>query len=90
MNEGNGRVSFYGFTSDYSEDFSGGSKDILIGGIDESAPNDNVDPEMILFMNDESQSGGITNNSPSLIVKLLMRMVLILQRYWSRYCCNLR
>ena len=71
LNEGNGRVSFYGFTSDYSEDFSGGSKDILIGGIDESAPNDNVDPEMILFMNDESfVSGGITNNSPSLIVKL--------------------
>ena len=41
------------------------------GGINENAEEDNIGPEIDLFMNDESfVSGGITNENPNLIVKL--------------------
>ena len=51
-----------------------------VGGINENAEEDNLGPEIELFMNDESFiNGGITNENPNLIVKLLTRMELIPQ-----------
>ena len=42
-----------------------------MGGINENADEDNIGPEIELFMNDESFiNGGITNENPNLIVKL--------------------
>ena len=44
---------------------------MVVGGIDENAPEDTVGPEIKLFMNDESFiDGGNTNASPNLIAVL--------------------
>ncbi|WP_299115494.1 type IX secretion system sortase PorU [uncultured Winogradskyella sp.] len=68
---GNGKVSFYAQTSNPLSDQAGANFDIKVGGINDSAPEDNIGPVINLFMNDESfVSGGITNESPSLLAKL--------------------
>ena len=67
----NGRVSFYAVRDDVLEDQSGFSNEILIGDINENAPEDNEGPIIQLFMNDESFiDGEITNDSPILLAKL--------------------
>jgi hypothetical protein len=44
---------------------------LQIGGINENAAEDNLGPNINLYMNDENfVSGGITNESPTLLVKL--------------------
>jgi len=68
---GNGKVSFYAQTDNPTSDQAGANFDIKIGGINENAPTDNSGPVINLFMNDENfVSGGITNESPTLLVKL--------------------
>jgi len=68
---GNGKVSFYAQTSNPFSDQAGSNFDIKIGGINENAAEDNIGPVINLFMNDENfVSGGITNESPNLLVKL--------------------
>ncbi|NRB58327.1 MAG: type IX secretion system sortase PorU [Winogradskyella sp.] len=68
---GNGKVSFYAQTDNPLSDQAGYNFDIQIGGINEDAPEDNIGPVINLFMNDENfVSGGITNESPNLLVKL--------------------
>jgi len=68
---GTGRVSFYAEKDDAEEDQSGRDETILIGGINENAPEDAMGPEVKLFLNDENfVSGGVVNNSPVLIAKL--------------------
>ncbi|MCA0133571.1 type IX secretion system sortase PorU [Winogradskyella alexanderae] len=68
---GNGKVSFYAQNTNSTTDKAGSNFDISIGGINENAPEDNVGPVINLFMNDENfVSGGITNESPTLLVKL--------------------
>jgi hypothetical protein len=68
---GNGKVSFYAQTSNPFSDEAGANFDIKIGGINENAPEDNIGPVINLFMNDENfVSGGITNESPNLLVNL--------------------
>ncbi len=67
----NGKVSFYAQREDVSENQTGHSFDIEIGGIDETAPQDNIGPTIQLFMNNENfVSGGITNESPLLLATL--------------------
>ena len=63
---GNGRISFYAKSPNpVLQDQTGFDTSILIGGINENAPEDNIGPRVRLFMNDESFiSGGITNASP--------------------------
>ena len=69
---GNGRVSLYSEKDGAFEDQAGFNMDIRVGGLDENAPDDNIGPEIQLFMNDESfVNGGITNDSPILIAKLM-------------------
>lgn len=67
----NGRISFYAKTGNSLDDRAGVSTDLLVGGINENAPEDNVGPTIQLYMNDENfVSGGITNESPTLLAKL--------------------
>ncbi|WP_343913000.1 type IX secretion system sortase PorU [Aquimarina litoralis] len=67
----NGRISFYASRNGALEDQTGSDETILVGGLNENAPEDNVGPQIQLFMNDESfVSGGVTNDSPILIAKL--------------------
>ncbi len=66
-----GRVSLYAKRNNQLEDQAGSNESILVGGINENAPDDNQGPLIRLFMNDESfVNGGTTNNSPILIAKL--------------------
>lgn len=68
---GNGKVSFYAQTTNPLSNEAGANFDIKIGGINENAPEDNIGPLLNLFMNDENfVSGGITNESPTLLAKL--------------------
>ena len=68
---GQGKVSFYAKRDNQLEDQTGHSFDIRVGGINPNAEEDNVGPVINLFMNDENfVSGGITNESPTLLVKL--------------------
>ena len=67
----NGRISFYTSRNGALEDQTGSDETILVGGLTENAPEDNVGPVINLFMNDENfVSGGITNEQPTLIAKL--------------------
>ena len=66
-----GKFSFYAKENNNLTDKNGYDLSVLIGGINENAEEDNIGPEIDLFMNDESfVSGGITNENPNLIVKL--------------------
>ncbi len=69
---GFGKVSFYAKNGTVLEDQTGASiNTVKIGGVNENAPTDDVGPVIALYMNDESfVSGGITNESPTLLVKL--------------------
>ncbi len=68
---GNGKVSFYAKTESPLQDQAGASYDIQIGGLNANAAEDNEGPIINLFMNDENfVSGGITNESPTLLAKL--------------------
>ncbi|WP_136480219.1 type IX secretion system sortase PorU [Cognatitamlana onchidii] len=69
---GFGKVSFYSNNNELLQDKSGSVVNtILIGGINKNVEEDNVGPVVNIFMNDENfVSGGITNESPTLLVKL--------------------
>jgi hypothetical protein len=69
---GFGKVSFYTNNEELSLDQAGASVNtVKIGGINENAAEDNIGPVMTLYMNDENfVSGGITNESPTLLAKL--------------------
>ena len=69
---GFGKVSFYAKNEALTEDQTGSSiNTIRIGGINENAAEDNTGPLITLYMNDENfVSGGITNESPTLLAKL--------------------
>jgi hypothetical protein len=66
---GKGKLSFYAENGEI--DKAGSNFDIVVGGINENAPEDTRGPEIKLFMNDESFiDGGNTNASPNLIAIL--------------------
>jgi len=68
---GPGKVSFYSKQDNILDDKSGYNFDLLVGGINENAEEDNIGPVINLFMNDENfVSGGITNEQPTLLAKL--------------------
>jgi hypothetical protein len=69
--EGNGKISLYSKTETPLSNQRGFSYDIMIGGVNPDAPDDNIGPTINLFMNDEIfVSGGITNENPTLIANL--------------------
>ncbi|NGZ89369.1 type IX secretion system sortase PorU [Psychroflexus maritimus] len=66
-----GRISLYALKESETQHHSGYNTDLLIGSIDEDAPEDTQGPMIELFMNDENfVDGGITNNNPFLLAKL--------------------
>jgi hypothetical protein len=66
---GKGKLSFYAENGE--TDKAGYNFDVVVGGINEDAPVDNIGPEIRLFMNDESFiDGGNTNASPNFIAAL--------------------
>ncbi|MEX2483369.1 MAG: type IX secretion system sortase PorU [Brumimicrobium sp.] len=67
---GAGKVSFYGYEN--NDLTSGGySKSFTIGGIDTTGLNDDVGPEITLYLNDENfVNGGISDETPILIAEL--------------------
>ncbi|MFG6685669.1 type IX secretion system sortase PorU [Mariniflexile sp. HNIBRBA6329] len=69
---GFGKVSFYSKNDVLLEDQSGASVNtVKIGGLNNNAEEDNIGPVIALYMNDENfVSGGITNESPTLLAKL--------------------
>lgn len=68
---GKGKVSFYAQTEVPLQDQAGANFDVLIGGINKNAEIDNTGPVVKIFLNDENfVSGGITNEAPTLLVKL--------------------
>jgi hypothetical protein len=68
---GNGRVNFYSARENQLEEYSGSNTEILIGGLNENAPEDNEGPLINLFMNDENfVNGGVTDNQPFLLAIL--------------------
>ncbi len=69
---GFGRASFYSKNEALLQDQAGASiNTVRIGGVNENAAEDNTGPVITLYMNDENfVSGGITNESPTLLAKL--------------------
>nr|WP_242085474.1 type IX secretion system sortase PorU [Aestuariivivens sediminis] len=69
---GYGKLSFYAKNETSTEDQTGASiNEVRIGGLNENAEEDNTGPIITLYMNDENfVSGGITNESPTLLAKL--------------------
>ena len=66
---GNSKMSFY--ANSQTENFGGFNREIIIGGLDANAPEDDTGPEISLFLNDESfVEGGTTNSSPLLLANL--------------------
>ena len=66
---GKAKVSLY--ADNQQEDKSGFNQEIIIGGINENAPEDTTGPTVKLFMNDESFiDGANTNESPFFIAVL--------------------
>jgi hypothetical protein len=66
---GPGKLSFYVENGVLQK--AGFNMDVMVGGIDENAPEDTMGPELKMFMNDESFiDGGNTNASPNLIAVL--------------------
>ena len=64
-----GRLSIYAF-GDKSHAL-GFNENFLVGGTSTNPPNDNLGPEITLFLNDTTfVSGGLTSPEPKLIVKL--------------------
>ena len=66
-----GRVSLYSARDNVLEEYSGFNTEILIGDINEDAPEDNSGPLINLYMNDETfVDGGITDNQPYILANL--------------------
>ena len=67
----NGKISFYAKKNQLFENQAGFDTSIKVGGINENAVVDNINPRVKLYMNDETfVSGGTTNESPFLVANL--------------------
>lgn len=66
---GNGQISYY--AENQTSDANGVYNGLIVGGTDPNAPDDNVGPEVLVYMNDENFAfGGLTDANPLLLVKL--------------------
>lgn len=66
---GAGKLSYYG--NDLLSDAQGQDTNFIVGGIDSSGVDDNVGPDIKLYFNNENfVDGGLTSETPTLIVKL--------------------
>ncbi len=70
LDYGNGRLNYYAHTPDLV-DAHGYNEEIMVGGLSDSFEDDQDGPQVDVFLNDENfVFGGLTNESPLLIVKL--------------------
>lgn len=68
---GSGKASFYAYDETGDRDAAGFNDDLLIGGFDQNAPQDEQGPEIDLFMNNPSfVRGGITGENPFIFARL--------------------
>lgn len=68
-NYGNGKISLYANNS--TEDAIGKETRVLIGGVDPNGIDDNVGPDIELYLNNENfANGGLTDNTPFLIANI--------------------
>jgi len=68
---GFGKVSMYAFDAEKNRDAAGAYDSILVGGFNQNAPDDNIGPEIKLYMNDASfVRGGITGSDPFIYAEL--------------------
>jgi len=66
---GNAKISYYAWNAEL--DASGHEKSILVGGTSDNIVEDNVAPEINVYLNDEQfVNGGLVNQNPVLIAKL--------------------
>ncbi|MFD1316884.1 type IX secretion system sortase PorU [Namhaeicola litoreus] len=66
-----GKAKFSFYANNSALEFAGLNNEILIGGLNENAEEDNLGPEIKLFLNDEYfVEGGNTDSSPVLIANL--------------------
>lgn len=68
LSYGNGRLSLY--ANDGDKDNHGYNESFIVGGFDTTAADDNIGPEIELFMNDENfVHGGMTDENPVIVAK---------------------
>ncbi len=66
-NYGHGRLSYY--ANNRSSDASGSFREVIIGGSADPIVDDNIGPQIEIFMNDENfVFGGITDENPRLLI----------------------
>lgn len=67
---GDGKISLYAYEENHGSDASGANNTIKIGGSVANPTEDNVAPEITLFMNDTTfRNGGMTSSDALLIAK---------------------
>jgi len=70
-NYGDGKISLYAISNDYTSDASGSNGKIKIGGTESNSLMDDLPPEISLFMNDTTfMFGGTVGRNPILIAKI--------------------
>lgn len=68
---GDSKFSLYAFDKLQLIDAGGYTNNVMLGGTNANAPEDNISPEINLFMDDTTfRNNGITGSKPLLIVKL--------------------
>lgn len=68
---GFGKVSMYAYDAANNRDAAGAYDSVIVGGFNEDAPDDNLGPEIKLYMNDASfVRGGITGRDPFIYAEL--------------------
>lgn len=68
---GFGKVSMYAYDATNNRDAGGAYDSIIVGGYNDDAPEDNLGPEIKLYMNDASfVRGGITGSDPYIYAEL--------------------
>ena len=53
-NFGNGKITYYAFTDDKQGEAFGAFSDVIVGGVDEDASQDDVGPEISLWLNNKN------------------------------------
>ncbi len=67
----NGKISYYAFSDDNQGEAFGAFSDIIVGGINENAINDQKGPEIKLWLNSKNfSSGGLVNPRPILMAEI--------------------
>ncbi len=69
-NYSKGRISLYAFSNELGQAF-GANNDVIVGGFNLSAPNDNEGPKVEMYLNNESfKPGDKTGTAPLLFAKV--------------------